>query len=110
MSKKHQYQRLPDTTTVIDLPHQNFKTKGMRRNSREFIHHRSVLFGIFIGLAFAIITLLTLLPSLSINYFDTQQTTSSDDTNTLFTTFAGSASNRYARHHRKDNNAEDAPR
>lgn len=91
MSKKHHYQRLSDTTTLELPPH-----KSMRRNSREFIHHRSILFGIFIGLAFAIITLLALLPSLSINYFDDiQPTTSSDDTKTtLFTT----GSNRYARH------------
>lgn len=106
MSKKHQYHRLTDATT-IELPH---NTKGIRRNNREFIHHRSILFGIFIGLAFAIITLLTLLPSLSINYFDMQQITNSDDTKTLFTTLAGSASNRYTKH-RKDNViTEDASR
>lgn len=108
MSRKYQYQRLPDTSTAVDLPHHHHysTTKRMRRNSRDFIHHRSVLFGILIGLAFALIALFTLLPSLSINYYDTQSTISSGDTsNTLFTTFAGSS--RYARHHRHD---EDAPR
>lgn len=77
MSKNCRYKRIPDTsTTTLEIPHE----MSYRRNSREFIHHRSILFGIFIGLAFAIITLLTLLPSLSINYFDMQQMT---------TTFAG---------------------
>lgn len=77
MSKNCRYKRIPDTsTTTLEIPHE----MSYRRNNREFIHHRSILFGIFIGLAFAIITLLTLLPSLSINYFDMQQMT---------TTFAG---------------------
>uniref|UniRef100_A0A336K9H2 N-acetylgalactosaminide beta-1,3-galactosyltransferase n=1 Tax=Culicoides sonorensis TaxID=179676 RepID=A0A336K9H2_CULSO len=85
--KNYKYQRLPDlSTTKMELPELDHNHNiEMHHKNKDFIHYRSIMFGILIGLAFTTITILTLLPYLSINLVDMQSLMTSD-TNTFFMT------------------------
>lgn len=76
-----EYKTLLDNPETLNNNKNNNNINNARR-TKEFIHHRSVLFGIFIGIAFAI-SIFTLLPSLSMSYYQQQEIYNRDNDDTL---------------------------